>query len=164
MSELAETSRLFWEIIKSIGSIFGLIGGLIVIFRFIKERPILKISFLSTHEINEDDPSTVFSVGLELDNVGDKPTTIKNIFFSIADNEEEDWYFGTFDDFTMFNLKPRSSVKFSQEVTIDEIFKEHMKVVVTIDHTHGYTEKKYDSYYVPEVMLDDDDEYYNEYQ
>jgi hypothetical protein len=161
---LAEVADLLWDLLRTIGSIFGLFSGLIVIFRFFKDRPVLKISLLSSHDIIEDDQSTVFSVNLELDNVGDKPTTIKNIFFSISDNKEEDWYFGTFDDFEMFNLNPRSSVKFSQDVTIVGFFDKPMRIYATIDHTHGYTEKKFESYYIPDVLLDDDDEYYDKYQ
>jgi hypothetical protein len=51
---MTETLQLIIQIIQWVASLFGLIGGIILIIRFFKERPILKIELFSSHDINED--------------------------------------------------------------------------------------------------------------
>lgn len=54
MFEITETMQLFLQIIQWVGSLFGLFGGLILIIRFFKERPILKINLLPTYDVTNE--------------------------------------------------------------------------------------------------------------
>ena len=160
---MTETIQLFLQIIQWVGSLFGLIGGLILILKYFKERPILKINFISSHDIDTDEENSIFQISLDIDNIGDKPTTIKEIYLMIADKKEKDsWYFAEFEDFKMFHLNPRSSIQFLEEVNMGELFKESIEIAVHIDHTHGNEVEKTESYFIPDILPDDDDEDYNE--
>ena len=156
---MTESIQLIFQIIQWVGSLCGFIGLIILIVRFFKERPILKIEFLSVHDVSEDGENTVFQISLDIDNVGDKPTTIKEIYFRIPDEKDEDsWFISEFEDFKISHLSPRSSMKFSEEIIMYEIFEEDIEIEINIDHTHGLVDKKTESMFSPGIF-DDNDEY-----
>jgi len=143
---MIETFQLIFQIIQWVGSLFGLIAGIILIMRFFKERPIIKTKFYSTHRVNKDDGTTFFEINLDIDNIGDKPTSIKKIIFAIDKIEEDARYLTSgFEDFKMFNLNPRSSIRFSEEIIMYGYFDEETEIKVYIDHTHGVEENKVQS-------------------
>ncbi len=155
---MTETLQLLFQIIQWVGSLFGLIGGIILIMKFFKERPILKIEFHSLHYTNKG--KTVFDICLDIDNVGDKPTTIKEIYVEIHFKEEKEaWFMEEFKDFKMFNLNPRSSRKFSEEIKVNKYFEEDIESTVYIGHTHGHEEKKVESVSMHDILSDEDDEH-----
>jgi len=159
-------SQPIFQIIQWIGSLCGFIGLIILIFRFLKERPILKIKFLSAHDIGEesedgeDEENTIFHIELEIDNIGDKSTTIKEIYFMIPDkNEKDSWFISEFDDFKMSHLSPRSSMKFSQKIIMLESFEEDIEIEVNIDHTHGHVDMKTESIFIPGIFDIENNDY-----
>jgi len=155
-------SQPIFQIIQWIGSLCGFIGLIILIFRFLKERPILKIKFLAAHDVDEDEDgeNTIFHIDLDVDNIGDKSTTIKEIYFMIPNKKEEgSWFISEFDDFKMSHLSPRSSIKFSEEIIMIESFEEDIEIEVNIDHTHGHVEVKTESIFVPGIFDNEDNDY-----
>jgi len=157
---MTETLQLIFQIIQWVGSLFGLIGGIILIVRFFKERPILKIEFLSSHDVSEDEVNTVFQIDLDIDNIGDKPTTIKEIYFRIPDkNEKDSWFISEFEDFKMFHLSPRSSKVFSELIIMYGYFEEDIEIELTVEHTHGLVDKKTESIFVPDIFNNENNDY-----
>jgi len=159
-AEMTETLQLIFQIIQWVGSLCGFIGLIILIVRFVKERPILKIEFLSAHDVSEDEENTLFQISLDIDNVGDKPTTIKEIYFRIPDKKEKDsWFISEFEDFKMFHLSPRSSKVFSEVVIMDGYFEEDIEIEVTVDHTHGHVDMKIESIFIPGIFDIENNDY-----
>ena len=157
------TFQTIFQVFQWVGSLFGLIGGIILIIRFFKERPILKIEFFSSHNGQVDEETTAFDITLDIDNIGDKPTTIKEINFMIEDKHEKDtWYYAEFEEFKMSHLNPRSSMKFSEEVIIEEYFGDDIYIEVTVEHTHGNENKKTESFNISKILLDEDDYIYED--
>jgi len=162
---MTENLQLIFQIIQWVGSLFVLIGGIILIVRFFKERPIIKIDkFFSHHYVGEHEESTVFHMSLNIDNVGDKPTTIKDIFFFLSDKkgEKTSFIFG-FEDFKMSHLSPRSSIEFSEERIISGSFEEDIEILVIIEHTQGHLNRKTESIFCPIVFNNENNDYDENY-
>ena len=156
MSGITGTLQLVLLIVQWVGSIFGLIGGIILIIRFFKERPILKTNVYSHHGVIED--NTYFYIELDIDNIGDKPTTIKDIFFLIPDSQENDsWNLGKFENFKMFHLNPQSSTKFSEEFIVEDLVEGDVEIEMYLDHTHGSNTTKIESIFLPDDEPDEED-------
>jgi len=128
------------QLIQWIGSLCGIIGFIILIFRFFKERPILKIRLVSSHKKDIDEENTFFMIDLDIDNIGDKPTTVKQVYVIITYYEagERSYTIIPFKDFEVFHLSPRSSEVLREEAHLNKTINENILIEAHVGHTHGF--------------------------
>ena len=135
---MTEALQFIFQIIQWVVLIFGLIAGIILIIRFFKERPILRVSFNLYHYTSTlDHIIYLINIGgrITINNVGEKDTTINNIEVEVKHDGVIHSDTITFDSFKM----PSNDTIGCDVNTHFDAAKEYEKLnmLFTIHHTHG---------------------------
>jgi hypothetical protein len=140
---LSEFSSLNF-VLGFIGTVTGIASLLVLVWKTLHEKPIIKISDAFLFLEKKDEDNMRGSLTFNVDNLGDRSTTITRVNVMLGDHVEVVE--------GLRNIPPHSSVKYPEqkdsEIKLFMRYKEVKELKLIVIHTHDTLEK---SYRLPQV-------------
>jgi len=130
---------IFFRWFRDVGSVLGFFGGIILIIQYIRATPILKYDLQCYTELFEDENASNILIELRVDNIGDRATSIRDLYLREVIPIEYYPEHYTAELLKVRHISPHSSDRIDIKLHYKNklILGEEIQFIFKVVHTHG---------------------------